>query len=107
MTSSARSVLALMLFSSLAGCGDPTAGCTKVVGPAGSADANHTAIQTALTETPAGGTVCMKPGAYSLHDELTISTDNLTVRSTSDGQAVLDFAGQKTGANGITVVSVQ
>src|SRR5437867_8643798 len=98
------SSVALLLAAS--GCADPTAGCTRVVGPSSDPAANHTAIQAALSDAPPGSTVCMRPGTYPLHDELTISTDKLTVRSTSDGRAVLDFAGQSTGANGVTVVSV-
>ena len=79
----------------LAGCGGVDAtGCSKVVKPGAGADANHAAIQDALSGAAPGDTICLAPGTYALHDELSLSVDNVTVRSTHDGMAVLDFAGQ-------------
>ena len=99
-------LLALTLSSLISsGCGDP--GCTTTLAPDPSADANHTNIQNALSAAKPADTICFAPGRYSLHDELSLSVDNVTMRSTHDGLATLDFTGQTHGANGLSVVSVK
>lgn len=107
-----KSLLSLIAITAAGACGcGPSGeeGCSAVVSPGATADENHAAIQTALANAKSGAVVCLRPGTWSVQDELSIAVDNLTLRSTgsgSDGRATLDFAGQTHGANGISAVSV-
>jgi parallel beta-helix repeat protein len=98
----------LLALALAAGCGPNAtdAMCTTTISASTDATANHTAIQTALSNAKSGDVICMHAGTYPLLDELSLSTGNVELRSMTDGTAVLDFMGQKTGANGLSVVSV-
>ncbi|MDB4970641.1 MAG: Planctomycete cytochrome [Myxococcales bacterium] len=78
-------------------------GCTTFVAPAADADANHDAIQTAFSDSQPGDVICFRGGRYALKDEVTLSTPNVELRGSGATRAVLDFAGQLRGANGVFV----
>lgn len=78
-------------------------GCTTFVAPAGDADANHDAIQTAFSDSQPGDVVCFRGGTFALKDEVALSTPNVELRGSQTSRAVLDFAGQVRGANGVFV----
>jgi parallel beta-helix repeat protein len=73
------------------GAGIDTTGCSKTVAP--SSD-DVTAVQTALIEVDAGGTVCLCPGSYSFDQQLSLTQNNVTVKGlgTAIDDTVLDFS---------------
>jgi parallel beta-helix repeat protein len=91
----------------LAGCraSDGFDGCTTFVAPAGDAEANHVAIQSAFGNSQPGDVICFRSGLYALKDEVTLSTPNVELRGSRADRAVLDFAGQLRGANGMFVAA--
>lgn len=96
----------------LTGCNDTTdtastKDCSTVVSATADATTNHDNIQTALEMAKPGDQVCLKPGTYPLAEEISLATDNITLRGTGGGDTILDFNGQTSGANGITVTSVK
>ncbi|WP_373047747.1 parallel beta-helix domain-containing protein [Vulgatibacter sp.] len=98
------SVAALGLLA--AACGDDTAEdrqpaetCTTTLAP--SAD-DQTAVQEAFIQAASGSTLCFSDGTYTFTDELSLTVPGITLRGVGDG-AILDFAGQEAGANGINV----
>ena len=62
-------------------------------------DDDQSALQGALIDAEAGDTVCLASGRFKLKGQLTLATEDVTVRGESD--TILDFSGQKSGANGI------
>ena len=108
-----RTFLVCLATLTLAGCSDdadPTdppgpdafAGCTAVV--RASADA-QTAIQTALIEATAGALVCIDAGTFDLRGELSLTVPGVTVRGLGADKTILEFSGQTTGANGVSITS--
>lgn len=99
------SVAALLL----AGCGAaPTYSdkCSTTINPTADATKNHAAVQTALGNAMPGAVICLAPGAWPIRKELALATDNVTLSGAkTGGEAVLDFAGQREGPNGINVVA--
>jgi parallel beta-helix repeat protein len=64
------------------------------------------AIQGLFSEAAEGDVLCLDAGVYgNLHDEIILSTNNVTVRGAGMDDSVLDFVGQTEGANGIKVVA--
>jgi parallel beta-helix repeat protein len=98
-----RLVLVLSALAAAA-CSDPYRGCTRVLAPGPDPTRNHDALQGAVGDASAGAVLCLHPGRYPLVDELTITTPGLWFRA-PEGGAVLDFAGQQRGANGVQVAS--
>lgn len=98
-------IVIVLVAAAAIGCrrGDGFAGCTTFVAPAGAADANHDAVQTALGNAQPGDVICFRGGTYALHDELTLSTPNVELRGSQATRAVFDFAGRIRGANGLFV----
>ena len=105
--------IAITLFASTlaaAGCANGTdfggATCAATLSPTADTEQNRLAIQTAIGSAAAGSVICFNSGAYPLHDEIDVSTANIELRGPSSGAAaVLDFKGQMSGANGVSVVS--
>jgi parallel beta-helix repeat protein len=90
----------------IAGCGgssQPADGCTTRVQPGASNDATQAALQTALSGARQNNVICFGAGTYHLTDELTLTQSNVELRGPSTGEAVLDFATQVRGANGISL----
>src|SRR5262245_43921990 len=77
--------------------------CDVHVAP--SAD-DQTTVQTALIDATEGSTICFDPGTYTFTDELSLIQKGVTLRGPADrdSYAILDFAGQQTGGNGVSVV---
>lgn len=73
--------------------------CTFRLSP--SAD-DQSAVLTAFNEATDGAKICFGPGNYSFTGQLDLATTNVTLQGV--GMPVLDFAGQTSGANGISVV---
>jgi parallel beta-helix repeat protein len=84
---------------------DGFTGCTSILVSSPDADANHDTIQTALSTAQPGNVLCFKPGRYSLHDELVLTTPNIELRGSQAGEAIFDFAGQVRGPNGLSAIS--
>jgi parallel beta-helix repeat protein len=99
-------VLALFL-SGAAACGSDSGkpqGCTTVLPLHPDPAANHDTIQTALANAQMGQVLCFEAGVYPLHDELTLTTAGVELRGSTAGTGtVLDFDGQTSGANGLSV----
>lgn len=97
--------LSVLASVSAAACGgdDATgefpADCTARLSP--SAD-DQTAVLTAFNEASDGAKICFGAGTYSLTGQLDLATPNVTLWGV--GMPVLDFSGQTSGANGISVV---
>jgi parallel beta-helix repeat protein len=83
--------------SSGANAGDPSS-CTVTVAPG--AD-DQSSVQGALLAAKPGDVVCIGPGHYAFTDELSLAIARVTVRGV--GSPVLDFSGQKGGANAISI----
>ncbi len=73
---------------------DPNA-CSVTLAPS---DDDGEVLQTAFIERPAGSVICLEAGTYVLTSELSISTDDVTLRGAGRDQTVLDFTGQDFGA---------
>jgi parallel beta-helix repeat protein len=58
-------------------------------------------LQGALIDAESGDTICLKKGRFKLSGQLTLATENVTVRGTGD--SVLDFSQQSSGANGLEI----
>ncbi|MFO0553739.1 MAG: parallel beta-helix domain-containing protein [Polyangiaceae bacterium] len=90
--------------SNAACAGIDTSACTVALGPT---DDDTTTLQTALIEAASGDVVCLCPGTYSLTNEVSVTTPNLTIRGVGATRedVVLDFAGQTGGDDGLTATS--
>jgi parallel beta-helix repeat protein len=64
---------------------------------------DQTTVQTALIDAAPGSLICLKEGRYSFTGELSLSSAGVTVRGAGKGKTILDFSGQKTGANGLSI----
>jgi parallel beta-helix repeat protein len=95
----------LLVALAASGCSDPNGfdDCTTVLSPSSDPDQNHDALQTALGDGTPGARICLSPGNWPLKDELTLTTPDVELRGSLRGGTVLDFAGQKSGANGLNV----
>jgi parallel beta-helix repeat protein len=100
-----RILAGILLVAALAGChpGDGFSGCTVIVQPGADADSTHDNVQNALGNAQPGNVICFRGGHYALKDEITLSTPNVELRGSQASRAVLDFAGQLRGANGLFV----
>lgn len=109
----ARSSFALLLSAFLLpACGEPAApagppapdytGCDKVVQPSANDGEN---VQEALINAAADSTVCLGPGTFKFETELSIAVTGLKLRGQGKDITILDFSGQKVGANGIQITS--
>src|SRR4051812_9925047 len=96
-----------LLLPLLGACGsdDPCAGVTGTcVGvPEGS---SAEAVQQALLDVQAGGTVAFGAGTFSLKTGLSLDVDNVTILGAGMDQTVLSFAGQTDGAQGLYVTAL-
>jgi parallel beta-helix repeat protein len=77
--------------------------CSTTLSPGADAASNHAAIQAALSNAKPGDVVCLSDGTYPLKEPLSLAVDRVEVRGVPDGQPVLDFAGEATGASGLVV----
>lgn len=77
-------------------------GCTSIVET--SADVGEK-LQEALIKAPEGSTVCLGPGTFKFDTELSIGQPGITLRGQGKDATILDFSGQKVGANGIQITS--
>lgn len=82
-------------------------GCNYHVKPEADPERTQIAVQTALILVPKGGRVCFAAGTYHIPYELSLTVPNVELRGpdASQGEAVLDFTGQKLGGNGLTVTA--
>jgi parallel beta-helix repeat protein len=78
------------------GGGGSHAECAVTLKPS---DDDQSALQGALIDAEPGDTICLASGTFKLKGQLTLATEHVTVRGKSD--TILDFSGQKSGANGI------
>lgn len=76
--------------------------CTVVVEPG--ADP-VTAAQTALIQAGEGDIVCLAEGTWVLNTELSLTTNNVTIKGAGAGRTVLDFATQDVGAQGMSTLA--
>ncbi len=88
-----------VILAAAAGCAAPDDGCQLRLGAA----ASEAQLQTALIDAPAGATVCLAAGSYSIRTELSIATPGLTLRGAGRDDTVLDFARQDLGGNGMQI----
>jgi parallel beta-helix repeat protein len=72
--------------------------CSVTLSP--SAD-DQSALQGALIDAASGDTVCLAAGRYLLTGQLSLATENVTVRG--EPNTILDFSGQTSGANGMAI----
>jgi parallel beta-helix repeat protein len=75
-------------------------GCDALVKPG--ADA-YTELLGALMDAQAGQTVCMSEGQFDFVDELSISSNGVTLKGAGRDKTILDFSGQTVGANGVKI----
>lgn len=75
-------------------------GCTTIVET--SADVGEK-LQEALIKAAEGSTVCLGPGTFKFDTELSIAQTGITLRGQGKDATILDFSGQKVGANGIQI----
>jgi parallel beta-helix repeat protein len=97
--------LTLPACSEPAPAGGPTpdyTGCDTIVEPS-SNDVEK--LQEALINAAEGSTVCLGHGTYKFDTEVSIAKTGLTLRGQSKDTTILDFSGQKIGANGIQIMS--
>jgi len=81
-------------------------GCTTVLPLHPDPTGNHDTIQGALGNAQPGQVICFHEGVYKLHDELTLTTSGVELRgSNTEVGTVLDFDGQQSGANGLSVTA--
>lgn len=96
-----------LLLPLLGACGsdDPCAGVTGTcVGvPEGS---SAEAVQQALLDVKAGGTVAFGAGTFSLKTGLSLDVDDVTIQGAGMDQTILSFAGQTDGAQGLYVTAL-
>lgn len=78
------------------GGGSSPGACTVTLKPS---DDDQSALQGALIDAESGDTICLASGRFKLKGQLSLATERVTVRGKSD--TILDFSGQKSGANGI------
>ncbi len=76
--------------------------CTTMVEPG--ADPG-TAAQTALIVAAEGDTVCLAAGTWTLTSELSLTTNNVTIKGAGIGQTILDFSTQTVGAQGMSTLA--
>jgi parallel beta-helix repeat protein len=62
-------------------------------------------LQTALIEAQPGDTVRLDRGIYELTQGLSLSVDRVTIRGEGSDRTVLNFAGQRRGAEGLLVTA--
>jgi len=62
-------------------------------------------LQTALIEAQPGDTVRLDRGVYELTQGLSLSVDRVTIRGEGSDRTVLNFAGQRRGAEGLLVTA--
>ena len=77
-------------------------GCHWTVSPG--AEDWH-AAGTAFLEARPGQTICFTEGTFKMKGELSLESEDVTVRGAGKDKTTLDFAGQAYGAQGITVRS--
>jgi parallel beta-helix repeat protein len=70
--------------------------CTVTLSPSSN---DQDKLQGAFIDAESGDTICLKKGRYKLTGQLSLATERVTVKGV-DG-TILDFSGQKSGANGI------
>ncbi|MCA9617641.1 MAG: right-handed parallel beta-helix repeat-containing protein [Myxococcales bacterium] len=65
------------------------------------------AVQTGLIEAQSGQTLCFCPGSYQFNKELSLTVPDITLKGVGESRedAVLDFASQTVGDDGLTVTS--
>jgi len=82
--------------------GEDTSSCSVILA-AGSDDT--TAVQTELINSKSGDTVCFCPGSYSFKKELSLTTNDVTVKGvgTKNTDVVLDFDKQTEGKDAFSV----
>jgi len=99
-------LIGLTLLSTIA-CGDDSddngnslEGCDVTLSPG---DDDQTTVQTAFIETPENSTICLNSGTYEFDKEISLSTNNVTIKGVSRDATVLDFTNQTVGANGFAI----
>jgi parallel beta-helix repeat protein len=75
-------------------------GCDMFVAP--SAD-DQTAVQEAFIDVTMGQTLCLGTGTFTFTRQLSLDADGVTVRGEGGEATILDFSGQISGANGISI----
>ncbi|MEP6860534.1 MAG: parallel beta-helix domain-containing protein [Deltaproteobacteria bacterium] len=98
--------LALLLFSAACGSNSPDP-CTGVTGacvgvPEGS---SPEAVQQALLDVQAGGTVAFGAGTFDLTTGLSLDIDDVTLQGAGMDRSILSFAHQTDGAQGLYVTA--
>lgn len=108
---SLSSVASLIAALTLPACSEPAPagppppdynGCDTTVEPSAN---DGEKLQEALINAAEGSTVCLGYGTYKFDTEVSIAKTGLTLRGQSKDTTILDFSGQKVGANGIQITS--
>jgi parallel beta-helix repeat protein len=96
-----------LVFLSLLACSSPSGPCGNVAGTCVSfpATATETTIQTAFGQAKAGTTFVFGAGTFKFTNELTVISDNVTIRGAGMDQTILDFAGQTAGSEGLLAMN--
>ena len=103
--STVRSLVAVLAL--VVGCADPDESrCTSRLSATGNADKDQAALDGAVSAAKRGAVICLRPGTYKLGNEVTLSQSSVELRGLSGGEVVLDFTGQRRGANGVSAVGV-
>jgi parallel beta-helix repeat protein len=77
-------------------------GCDTIVEPSAN---DGEKVQEALINAKADSTVCLGRGTFKFDTEVSIAQPGLTLRGQGRDYTLLDFSGQKVGANGIQITS--
>ena len=68
-------------------------------------DGSQEKIQEALILANPGDIIQLTAGVYNLEDSLSLDVDGVTVQGDGHENTILDFSGQKSGAQGLMVTS--
>lgn len=105
------SVASLIAALMLPACSEPApagppppdyTGCDTIVEPSAN---DGEKLQEALINAAEGSMVCLGRGTYKFETELSIAKTGVMLRGQGKDSTILDFSGQKVGANGIQITS--
>lgn len=93
--------IALLAVFSLAACSEPTAVVDKPV--ATTADDYPATLRQALETAQPGDVIDVPAGTYQFKRSLVLNTDGVTIRGQGMDKSILNFSGQVSGAEGLSV----
>ena len=63
-------------------------------------------IQSAMILAQEGDTISLAAGIYNLNHGLSLDVDNITLKGEGHKITILNFSGQKTGAQGLSLIHI-